>query len=234
MPIGETATFNRRGVLILKVNEIFKSIQGESTYAGLPCTFIRLSGCNLRCSYCDTTYAYGEGVYMDATEIYRTVGNYGLVLVCLTGGEPLLQDDSPELVGGLIRKGHSVTVETNGSLRIDCLPEGAVKIMDVKCPDSGMSHKMYWDNISLLRPSDEVKFIISSRRDYDWAKDVISAYGLVGRVKLLFGVAFGRLEAETLAQWMLEDRLNIRLQLQLHKYIWGLEVTEGTRTKGNV
>lgn len=212
--------------MILKVNEIFKSIHGESTYAGLPCAFIRLSGCNLRCSYCDTAYARDEGQYMDFDEIYNIIKGYGLDMVCVTGGEPLLQKDSPELVRRLIDKGYLVTVETNGSVAIDCLPEEAIRIMDIKCPESNMSDKMDWDNLSLLKANDEVKFVIASRGDYDWAKNIMSRYKLLTMVKVLFGPAFGRLEPEMLARWILNDKLNVRLQLQLHKYIWGLNISE--------
>lgn len=212
---------------MLKVNEIFKSIQGESTYAGLPCTFVRLTGCNLRCNYCDTVYAYEDGVEMGVDEVVSDVKLLGCNLVEITGGEPLLQEETRELVLRLIRDGYQVLVETNGSLDIGVLPEGAIRITDLKCPDSGMADRMDWRNIKRLRPGDEVKFVLSSRGDYDWAKGVVDKYRLTERAKVLIGVAFGRLEPRQVAQWILEDGLNVRLQIQLHRYIWPPGSPEG-------
>lgn len=206
--------------LKLKVNEIFMSIQGESTFVGLPCAFIRLCGCNLRCSYCDTTYAYDKGKYMEINSICEAISGYGTDLVCLTGGEPLFQNASSALVRELCDKGYTVLIETNGSLRIDSLPEEAIRIMDIKCPDSGMSDNMDWNNIPLLKAQDEVKFVLSSRNDYKWAKDVVSRFGLTERVKLLFSAVEGRLDPGALSQWILDDKLKVRLQIQLHKYIF--------------
>lgn len=224
---------------MLRVNEIFKSIQGESTFAGLPCTFVRLSGCNLRCSFCDTTYAYEEGTEMPLDEVISAVENLGCNLVEITGGEPLLQKDASILAERLLRKNYQVLVETNGSLNIDPLPYGAIRIMDIKCPDSGMSDKMLWDNIKRLRPTDEVKFVISSRTDYQWAKEVIERYGLTnnGRTDIpvcpiLISPAFGKLEPKEVAQWLLEDNLKARLQLQIHKYIWAGSPESGVRSQG--
>lgn len=203
----------------LKVNEIFISIQGESTFAGLPCVFVRLCGCNLRCTYCDTIYAYEEGNYIEISKINNIIKDYGIDLVCITGGEPLLQNATAEFISGLCEGSYTVLIETNGSLRIDCLPEKAIRILDIKCPDSAMSDKMDWSNIPLLKPNDEVKFVISSRSDYEWAKDVICKYRLLGKVKLLLSAVEKMVTPNILAQWILEDKLNVRLQVQLHKYL---------------
>jgi 7-carboxy-7-deazaguanine synthase len=211
----------------LKVNEIFKSIQGESTYAGMPCSFIRLTGCNLRCSYCDTTYAYEKGIDMGLEEILTDMELLGCGLVEITGGEPLLQEGAGELARALLGQGYKVLVETNGSLNIDVLPEGTVRIVDIKCPGSGMSERMDWRNVERLRATDEVKFVLSSREDYDWAKEIIDKYTLPKRAKVLLGVAFGRLEPRPLAEWILQDGLEARLQVQLHRYIWPPGTQEG-------
>lgn len=204
----------------LKVNEIFKSIQGESWFAGLPCVFVRLTGCNLRCNYCDTKYAYEEGKELSVEEVEEIVGSYGCPMVDITGGEPLLQDETPELAENLLQKTRAVLVETNGSLDINVLPKGIVRIVDVKCPDSGQSRKMFYENMDGLVKTDEVKFVVQSRQDYEWAKSVVEEYELLRRCMVLFSPAFGILEPRVLAEWMLEDNLPVRLNLQLHKYIW--------------
>ncbi|MCB7128269.1 MAG: radical SAM protein [Candidatus Brocadiales bacterium] len=212
---------------MLKVTEIFKSIQGESTYAGLPCAFVRLTGCNLRCNYCDTVHAYENGVDMDIEEILSSIRLLDCNLVEITGGEPLLQDETRELVSALLEEGRRVLVETNGSLDISVLPEGAVRIVDLKCPDSGMVDEVDWINIERLRPGDEVKFVISSRRDYDWVKGVIEKHKLTEKVEVLVGVAFGKLELQQVASWILEDGVDVRFQLQVHRYIWPAGTREG-------
>ncbi|MDP2899328.1 MAG: radical SAM protein [bacterium] len=204
----------------LKVNEIFKSIQGESWFAGLPCVFIRLTGCNLRCTYCDTAYAYEEGNELPVEEILERVASYNCPMVEITGGEPLLQEETPRLATALLQKARAVLVETNGTLDIDVLPKGIVRIMDVKCPDSGESGKMLWGNMDRLVKTDEVKFVLQSRRDYEWAKAIVADYQLLRRCMVLFSPAFGVLEPRVLAGWILEDNLSVRLNLQLHKYIW--------------
>lgn len=203
----------------LKVNEIFKSIQGESTFAGLPCAFIRLSGCNLRCCYCDTGYAFHDGDDIEIDDICRTISSYKVGLVSITGGEPLLQDATPLLSRTLCEMGYTVLVETNGTVMIDRLPGAVIRIVDIKCPDSGEADMTELRNIPLLRPCDEVKFVISSRRDYDWSKEMAARYRLAGKTKLLFSAFTDRLEPSRLAEWILEDNLNVRLQIQLHKYI---------------
>lgn len=212
---------------MLKVTEIFKSIQGESTYAGLPCTFVRLTGCNLRCNYCDTVHAYENGVEMSIEEILSDIELLGGSLIEITGGEPLLQEETGKLVSLLIKNDYRVLVETNGSLDISVLPEGTIRIADLKCPDSGMADKVKWRNVEILRPNDEVKFVLSSRRDYDWAKDVIKKYRLTRKAKVLFGVAFNKLDLKQVASWILEDGIDARLQLQIHRYIWPPGTPEG-------
>ncbi len=205
---------------LLRVNEIFKSIQGESTYAGIPCVFIRLTGCNLRCSYCDTAYAYDEGLVISLSEIIERVKRYECRNVCITGGEPLLQENINKLIN-LLKKNHfNVYIETNGSQNIDVLPKAIVRIVDIKCPGSGMEQEMDWKNIKRLTCNDEVKFIISSKRDYEWAKKITKKYKIIDRTTVLFGLAHGKLKPKTLAGWILKDGLDVRLQLQLHKIVW--------------
>jgi 7-carboxy-7-deazaguanine synthase len=204
----------------LRVNEIFESIQGESTYAGIPCIFVRLTGCNLRCSYCDTVYAYSEGSVMSLDEILNRVKGYGARNICITGGEPLLQGNTGKLIN-LLKKNHlNVYIETNGSLNIDALPKGIVRIVDIKCPASGMEQEMDWQNIKRLKNKDEIKFIISSKKDYEWAKRVTEDYKIIDKATVLFGLVHEKLKPKTLAGWILKDGLNVRLQLQLHKIIW--------------
>ncbi len=205
---------------LLRVNEIFKSIQGESTYAGIPCVFIRLTGCNLRCSYCDTAYAYDEGLVISLSEIIERVKRYECRNVCITGGEPLLQENINKLIN-LLKKNHfNVYIETNGSQNIDVLPKAIVRIVDIKCPGSGMEQEMDWKNIKRLTCNDEVKFIISSKRDYEWTKKITKKYKIIDRTTVLFGLAHGKLKPKTLAGWILKDGLDVRLQLQLHKIVW--------------
>jgi 7-carboxy-7-deazaguanine synthase len=209
-----------RNTPLLRVNEIFKSIQGESSYAGIPCVFVRLTGCTLRCSYCDTTYAYDEGAEMSACEILETIKRYGCKNVCVTGGEPLLQSSVIKLIDLLKKSHYNIFVETGGSINIDMLPKAVTRIMDIKCPDSGMEKEMDWGNIERLKSNDEVKFIISSKNDYEWAKRITRKYKLTDRAQILFGVAYGRMKPKTLAGWILKDNLEVRFQLQLQKYIW--------------
>lgn len=204
----------------MKVNEIFFSIQGESTYAGLPCAFVRLAGCNLRCSYCDTTHAYDEGDEKTLDVVVEALTAYPTKLVEVTGGEPLLQPETPALLSALADRGKSVLIETNGSVSLEGIDPRVTAIMDVKCPGSGMSGRVMWENIGLLQPRDEVKFVLTDRTDYEWALEVIEKYRLSGKNKVHLSPAFGVLEPKRLASWILEDGLDARLQLQLHKYIW--------------
>lgn len=204
----------------MKVNEIFFSIQGESTYAGLPCAFVRLTGCNLRCSYCDTTHAYDEGDEKTLDVVVEALTAYPTKLVEVTGGEPLLQPETPALLSALADRGKSVLIETNGSVSLEGIDPRVTAIMDVKCPGSGMSGRVMWENIGLLQPRDEVKFVLTDRTDYEWALEVIEKYRLSEKHKVHLSPAFGVLEPKRLAGWILEDGLDARLQLQLHKYIW--------------
>jgi 7-carboxy-7-deazaguanine synthase len=207
---------------MLTVNEIFHSIQGESSYAGLPCVFVRLTGCDLRCSWCDTSYAFLEGRRREVDDVLSDVASYGCRLVEVTGGEPLLQPDVYPLLQGLIDAGHAVLLETGGHVSLARVPPGVVRIMDVKCPGSGEAGRMLWENLAMLGARDEVKFVIGDRSDYDYAKMVLAREGLSSRVStILFSPVHGQLQAADLAAWILADRLAVRLQLQVHKYIWG-------------
>jgi len=208
--------------MALKVNEIFYSIQGESTYAGRPCVFVRLTGCNLRCSYCDTQFAYEEGEKMEIAAIMDLVGFHQCPLVEVTGGEPLIQKDTPVLVQRLIERGYEVLIETNGSQNISQVDDRCVKIVDVKCPASGEHTQNDPKNVDRLSDHDEIKFVISNRKDYDYAREMVDSK-LFGRNPVHFSLAMGMLESKKLARWLLEDHLNVRLHLQLHKIIWGPE-----------
>jgi 7-carboxy-7-deazaguanine synthase len=204
----------------VKVCEIFRSLQGESSFAGLPCVFIRLAGCNLRCRYCDTHYALEGGDEIPIGEIVEQVASHGGDLVEVTGGEPLFQEDTPELTLALLKRGYRVLVETNGSLDISVLPQEVVRIVDIKCPSSGESHQVMWENTWRLLLKDEVKFVISDRLDYEWARGIIRERFPEGNTRILLSTVYGELPPGRLVNWMLEDRLRARFQLQLHKYIW--------------
>ena len=205
---------------MLKVNEIFHSIQGESSRAGEPCVFIRLTGCNLRCSYCDTEYAFYEGSDKSIDEILNEVKIYNCNLVEVTGGEPLLQDECFELLNRLCTLGFEVMLETGGSLPVDKVDDRVKIILDMKCPSSGMVKKNLYANLKWLKPADEVKFVIGSREDYEWSRTIVEEYGLAGNQTVLFSPVFGAVEPVRIAEWILEDRLKVRFQLQMHKYIW--------------
>jgi len=209
----------------LKVNEIFYSIQGESTYAGRPCVFVRLTGCNLRCSYCDTQYAYEEGGIMEVNHIFEQVDPHQCRLIEITGGEPLVQDDTPTLIESLLDNGYQVLLETNGSMDISRVDERCVKIVDIKCPSSGMMKKNDLDNLGRMTTRDELKFVLGTREDYEYAKGIVGHKELdLERIKPVnFSPIFGKLDPKTLSEWILEDHLDVRLHLQLHKYIWGPE-----------
>lgn len=206
---------------MLLVSEIFASIQGESTYAGLPFAFVRLTGCNLRCRFCDTPYAYEDGKESSLEEVVSALSLFGIPRVAVTGGEPLLQPEAAPLVSALIDRGNLVLVETNGTVPLTNLDPRAVKIMDVKCPGSGESGKTAWENFSLLSPRDEVKFVLSSEEDYRYALDILATHRKDRGFGVLFSPAFGLLPPERLAGWMVADRLDARFQLQLHKLVWG-------------
>ena len=205
----------------LQLSEIFYSIQGESSFAGYPCLFFRFSGCNLRCSYCDAKYTYEEPTNPTTIENLLTeAARHPNVLIEITGGEPLLQDGVYPLMDRLLAAGRTVLLETNGSISIERVPKEVVKIIDLKCPDSGMSEKMNLANLDLLTPHDEIKFVVSSQGDYDWARDMINKHRLVEKAKLILSPVIGRLEPALLAQWLMTDCLPARLQLQLHTLLW--------------
>jgi len=205
---------------MIKVNEIYFSIQGESSKAGLPCVFVRLTYCNLRCSYCDTEYAFFEGKYLSIEEIVSEVKKYNCQLVEITGGEPLVQNESLLLMTSLADDGFEVMIETGGSLPIKEIDPRVMIIMDLKCPSSGMLKKNLYENIDCLKPTDEVKFVLGSKEDYDWAKQTIGNYRLTEKSAVLFSVVFGKLEPVKVVNWILEDNLSVRFQLQMHKFIW--------------
>ena len=206
---------------MLTVNEIFYSIQGESTYAGRPCVFVRLTACDLRCSWCDTPYAFDEGRKQSVDQVIAAVEGYDCPLVEITGGEPLLQEDVYELMTKLLGSGRTVLLETGGHRSIDRVPAAIVKIVDVKCPGSGEAARNDWNNLERLAAHDEVKFVIKNRLDYEFARDVIDRRRLPERcAAILMSPVHGELDPRVLSEWMLADRVPARLQLQLHKFIW--------------
>ncbi len=205
----------------LVINEIFFSIQGESLFMGCPCAFIRLSGCNLRCSYCDTTYAHNEGSEMDFESILKVISTFPCQMVEITGGEPLLQKNTPFLVRQLLDQGYNVLIETNGSFGISDIDARCVVIMDVKCPSSGESHRNIYTNFKDLKNDDQIKFVIRDKEDYDFAKEVLETHKIpIADNHILFSPVTDVLHPSELACWILEDGLSVRLHLQLHKYIW--------------
>jgi 7-carboxy-7-deazaguanine synthase len=208
---------------MLTVNEIFYSIQGESTFAGFPCIFIRLTGCNLRCRYCDTQYAYTEGKDIPLDKILETVKGFDCNLIEVTGGEPLIQKETPDLISALIKHGYTVLLETNGSQDIRRVDTRCARIIDIKCPSSGMEKENLWKNLDYITPNDQLKFVIGYRQDYLYAKKVLHAASIKRNKKLTitFSPVFNEIDIKDLARWILEDNLPVRLQIQLHKYIWG-------------
>lgn len=206
---------------MLKINEIFKSIQGESSYSGLPCIFIRLTGCNLRCSYCDTEYAFYEGKEMSIDEILSAIAPYKIQLVEITGGEPLMQEEAIALMERLLDEDYKVLLETGGSLSVEKVPASVVKIMDIKCPGSGEAAKNNPGNLSRLTSKDEVKFVILDRSDYEWSREFLYRHTVHNKAGVIFSPVYGKLDLKDLAEWILEDSLPVRLQTQLQKVIWG-------------
>ena len=204
----------------MRITEIFFSIQGESSYAGLPCVFVRFTGCPLRCGWCDTAYAFYEGTERSLESILNEVEHYDCRLVEITGGEPLAQAEAHGLITALADRGYTVLIETSGAIDLTPVDPRAILIMDLKCPGSGMEDRNRWSNLSLLKPHDEVKFVIKDRADYDWAVAIIRRYGLSDRQRILLSPVFGELEPQMLADWILADRLRVRFQLQVHKLIW--------------
>ena len=206
---------------MLTINEIFHSVQGESSYAGRPCVFVRLTACDLRCSWCDTPYAFHEGRKRPLDEVVAEVEQFGCDLVEVTGGEPLLQEEVYPLMQQLLDRGKTVLLETGGHRSTARVPGPVVTVLDIKCPGSGEADRMDWDNLSRLRPHDEVKFVVKDRADYDYARDVIARHALAGRAAAIHvSPVHGVLDPQVLAGWVLADRLPVRVQLQLHKYIW--------------
>lgn len=204
----------------MRITEIYQSIQGESTYAGLPCVFVRTTGCDLRCSWCDSEFTFTGGVTMTLDQIMAEVEKYDCHLVELTGGEPMLQKEIYELATRLADAGHTVLIETGGHRDISRLDPRVVRIMDLKCPASGECEKNLWSNLGHLRPTDEVKFVLADRNDYEWALGIIREHRLEDRVRILISTVFGMVMPESVVEWMLADKVNARFQLQLHKYIW--------------
>jgi 7-carboxy-7-deazaguanine synthase len=209
----------------LRLVEIFRSIQGESSFAGRPCTFIRTAGCDIRCTYCDETHAFSGGVRVTLEQVLERVSELGTRLVEVTGGEPLLQSAVPELVERLLEAGHEVLIETGGHRDISPLDPRARVIMDVKSPGSQMSQHNDLENLKRLRPGDEVKFVLCDRTDYEWARELVREHALIDRAPVHFSPVHGELDPRDLSAWILEDGLEIRLNLQIHKYVWGSEAT---------
>ena len=207
----------------LKINEIYYSVQGESTHSGCPCIFIRLTYCNLRCSYCDTEYAFYDGKDMEITDIMSEIKRWDCNLVEVTGGEPLFQDECIDLLNELVNSNYEVMLETGGSLSISDVPKKVVKIVDFKCPSSKMVKKNLWSIVDDLQPHDEVKFVIGNREDFDWAKDRITEYSLDKICTLLFSPTFGEIDPQQIVEWILAENLPVRMQLQMHKMIWSPE-----------
>ncbi|MBU8909671.1 MAG: radical SAM protein [Desulfobacterales bacterium] len=205
----------------LDICEIFYSLQGESTFSGMPCIFIRLSGCNLNCSWCDTSYANEEYHSMTFDQILKKVASYNCNLIEVTGGEPLLQDDTPALISMLLKKKYQVLLETNGSKSIKNIDSDCIKIIDIKCPSSNESDSFLSENINCLTEHDEIKFVIGSRKDYEFAKSIIkNELPEISQKKIHLSPVFGQISPKTLAAWMIEDNLPARLSLQQHKIIW--------------
>ena len=204
----------------LRISEVYVSVQGESTWAGLPCVFVRLTGCNLRCSWCDSEFTFTGGEHRSVDEVLAEVKDLGIPLVEVTGGEPLAQRQCIPLMQGLLDAGHTVLLETSGSISTEHVPEGVHVIMDLKPPGSGEVESNDWDNLGRLRVGDEVKFVLASREDYEWSRDIVARHRLTERFPVLFSTAFGQLDPASVSDWVCADKLEVRLQLQMHKYIW--------------
>jgi 7-carboxy-7-deazaguanine synthase len=205
----------------LRVNEIFYSLQGESTFAGRPCVLVRLTGCQMRCRWCDSEYAFYEGEWRSVAEVLAEVEGHGCPLVEVTGGEPLLQPGCRTLLRSLCDRGHTVLLETGGGLDVSAVDPRVHRILDVKCPASGEAENNHWPNLALLTARDEVKFVLADEGDYLWAREVLARHRLAERCAVLFSPVWGSLAPAELASWVLRDRLPVRVQLQLHKLLWG-------------
>ena len=204
----------------MRVTEIFHSIQGESSFVGQPCVFVRLTGCPLRCTWCDTEYAFYGGSEQSLENILAKVDSYGCRLVEVTGGEPLSQSEAFALITKLCERGYDVLIETSGAIDTTAVDPRAHVILDVKCPGSGMSDRMFWPNLARLTSKDEAKFVLADRSDYEWARHILGQHDLASRCTVLMSPVFGSLDPRQLAEWVLADRLPVRLQVQLHKLIW--------------
>ena len=209
--------------MTLKINEIYYSVQGESTHAGRLCIFIRLTYCNLRCSYCDTEYAFYDGKDMEIAHIISEIKRWDCNLVEVTGGEPLFQDECIDLLNELVNSNYEVMLETGGSLSISDVPKKVVKIVDFKCPSSGMVKKNLWSTVDNLQPHDEVKFVIGNREDFDWTKEKITEYSLDKKCTVLFSPTYGEIDPQKIVEWILAENLPVRIQMQMHKMIWSPE-----------
>ena len=207
----------------LKINEIYFSVQGESSYSGLPCIFIRLTYCNLRCTYCDSEYSFYDGEKMKIDEILKEIKKYSCNLVEVTGGEPLLQKNCINLLNELIKNNYDVLLETSGSLSISDVPNKVINIIDFKCPSSKMNSKNMWDNINYLKKNDEIKFVIGDRIDYEWTKQKIEEFKLNQICDILISPVYGEIEPKEIVKWILEDNLKVRFQIQMHKEIWSAD-----------
>ena len=205
----------------MRITEIYASIQGETQYAGIPCTLVRTTGCDLRCTYCDTTYAFTGGKELTVEEIGAEVARLALPFVLLTGGEPMLQPELPVLAERLLADGYQVAIETSGAHLLDALPAGVIRIVDVKTPSSGEVERTRWEVLRSLRASDAVKFVLSDERDYQWSVEQVTRLGLTRATEVLFSPVHGCLDPRDLVAWILRDRLPVRVNLQLHKYVWG-------------
>jgi 7-carboxy-7-deazaguanine synthase len=207
----------------LRITEIFYSLQGESRSVGWPTVFVRLTGCPLRCHYCDTEYAFQGGTWMELEQILATVAKFGARYVTVTGGEPLVQPACLEFLGQLCDKGYEVSLETSGALDVSAVDPRVIKVMDLKTPGSGEEKRNYYPNLDYLSPQDQVKLVLCDRADYDWAKAVLVRHRLAECCEVLFSPSYEQLSPTDLAEWILEDRLPVRMQIQLHKYLWGEE-----------
>jgi 7-carboxy-7-deazaguanine synthase len=207
----------------LKITEIFHSLQGEAQFAGFPTVFVRLTGCPLRCSYCDTAYAFTGGEWQSIGEILERVAGYGTHDVCVTGGEPLAQKACPALLAALCDAGHRVSIETSGALPVAGLDPRVIRVFDLKTPGSGESHRNLYGELATLRAIDQVKFVITSRDDYEWSRAQLAEHAIAQRCGVLFSPSYTELPARDLAEWILADRLPVRFQVQLHKILWGDE-----------
>ena len=210
---------------MLRITEIYRSVQGEGSHAGYPCVFVRLTGCNLRCTWCDTEYGYNGGKDLSLEQVLKEVSALNTNLVEVTGGEPLLQEETPQLVDLLLENGYTVLIETAGSIDISCVSKKAVRIVDMKCPGSGMLDKNLYKNLDLVTDKDEVKFVIKDKADFDWAVNLIKKHALESKTQILISPVYGEMDQEKLTEWLLESGINARLQVQLHKIIWGPDKT---------